>query len=478
MLPLPDFCDRLIIAGSLFLVLFCALAYGAVEPWAEATLEFSALVVFIAWVIKYKAERPKVFFLPPFFPALSSLIVLGGIQLIPVPPAVRSFLISVPVPHESAPLRQWLPLSSDWRATLFSLLLLLTFLALSIALSNQMITLARMRLLIYSLVFLGSFEALYGLAEYATGHQHIFWYRKIYNLEEPTGTFINHNHYAAFIGMILPLSIGLFIQRLEKWRSLASQRENSRYRIHFPKDLSILFVSIIAMLLALILSNSRGGILASFLSLAFLLFILVKKRAGIHHRHLAVVMGVSILLLFLIFNQVLIYRFSFSVRDAPERLQLWKDSFSIVRDAPWLGTGLGSYAHVIPQYRSHRDLVFVSGIPLPADVHFAHNDYLQLATEGGLVALALLVWAIANTATHLFRRLRQINRWDSQVTAYSLIAGLLMLLAHTLVDFNFHIPANALVFCVLLCLACNGTFKTEDSRTFSAPQLVDSQAKY
>jgi O-antigen ligase len=313
-------------------------------------------------------------------------------------------------------------------------------------------------------VILGSFEALYGLAEFATGHQHIFWYRKIYNLDEPTGTFINHNHYAALIGMILPVSIGLVVQRLGKWRSPAPQRINSGQQKHFPIGFLILLVSSTAMLLALILSNSRGGILASFLSLTALLFVLVRKRAGIHQRLLAMVMGISLILVVILFNQVLAYRFSFSVRDAPERLELWKNSFDIIRDAPWLGTGLGSYARVIPQYRSRQDLIFVSGIPLPAAVHFAHNDYLQLVTEGGVLALSLLVWAMVRTTAHLLRQLRQINRWEYQVTAYSLVAGLLMLLAHSLVDFNFHIPANALVFCILLCLASNGSFKAEDSQ--------------
>jgi O-antigen ligase len=461
----------LIIAGTLFLILFAPLSFGAVEPWAETTLEVSALAIFVAWFLKARAENQKII-LPPFGPALALLIVLGGIQLIPLPPAMRSFLVSTLSLNNLEASQRWLPLSSDWPATLFTMLFLSALLALSFAVSNQMITPARMHLLLYSLVLLGLFEALYGLAEFWTNHQHIFWYRKTYYREEPTGTFINHNHYAAFIGMILPLSIGLLIQRLKDWKDIHRQSENLGQRRNFSFNLPVLFISSISMLLALILSNSRGGILASFLSLAFLLFFLLKKRIGIHQRYLAVVLGIPILGALIIFNQVLIYRFSFSIRDAPERFELWKDSLDIIRDAPLLGTGLGSYARVIPKYRNHRDLIFVSGIPLPADVHFAHNDYVQLATEGGLMALCLLVWAISSTASALLRRFRQMDRWESQVTGYCLIAGLLMVLTHALVDFNFHIPAIALVFCILLCLACNGTLGTESARPFSKSPLA------
>jgi hypothetical protein len=61
------------------------------------------------------------------------------------------------------------------------------------------------------LVALGTFEALYGLVQYLTGWQRIFGYVKKYNLEEATGTYINRNHFAGFLEMVIPFGVALVL---------------------------------------------------------------------------------------------------------------------------------------------------------------------------------------------------------------------------------------------------------------------------
>ena len=146
-------------------------------------------------------------------------------------------------------------------------------------------------------------------------------------------------------------------------------------------------------------------------------------------------------------------RFSYAPRDAPERFELWQDSARIVRHYPFLGTGLGTYRDVLPNYRPQKDFFFVAGIPQPAAINYAHNDYLQLLTECGFVGFGLMVWALVATLRHLFSRFANHADWEVAAMGNSLTAGIVAFLLHSLVDFNMHIPANALMFCVLVSVA-------------------------
>ena len=146
-------------------------------------------------------------------------------------------------------------------------------------------------------------------------------------------------------------------------------------------------------------------------------------------------------------------RFSYAQRDAPERFELWQDSARIVRDYPLLGTGLGTYRDVLPNYRPQKDFFFVAGIPQPAAINYAHNDYLQLLTECGFVGFGLMAWALVATLRHLFSRFANHADWEVAAMGSSLLAGIVAFLLHSLVDFNMHIPANALMFCLLLSIA-------------------------
>jgi len=146
-------------------------------------------------------------------------------------------------------------------------------------------------------------------------------------------------------------------------------------------------------------------------------------------------------------------RFSYAQRDAPERFELWQDSARIVWDYPLLGAGLGTYRDVIPNYRPQKDFFFVAGIPQPAAINYAHNDYLQLLTECGFVGFGLMTWALVVTLRHLFSRFANHADWEVATLGSSLTAGIVAFLLHSLVDFNMHIPANALMLCLLVSVA-------------------------
>src|SRR4030095_7857285 len=296
------------------------------------------------------------------------------------------------------------------------------------------------------------------------GHQHIFWYQKIYYLEEVTGTYINHNHFAGLLGPLLLLGIGAFVVRFARfvagrsytfaedgrsvWKKVTATAQLIR---HLPASLALLLSAIALMAVALILSQSRGGVISCAVALGLQVVLLWKLRRGSTESLqalgvlalLAAIMGVGL-------APRILMRFSYAPRDAPERFELWQDSARIVRDYPLLGTGLGTYRDILPRYRPQKDFFFVAGIPQPAAINYAHNDYLQLLTECGFVGFGLMTWALVVTLRYLFSRFANHTDWEIATLGSSLTAGIVAFLLHSLVDFNMHIPANTLMFCLLV----------------------------
>ncbi len=127
-----------------------------------------------------------------------------------------------------------------------------------------------------------------------------------------------------------------------------------------------------------------------------------------------------------------------------ERVVLWEDSLGIVRDFPVLGVGLGCWPELFPHY--HRP-PWRSGRFLET-----HNDYLQLVAETGVVGFALFAWFFYNAAFRILTRMRTIAA-GAQATFAALVSGLTVMAVHECVDFNLQIPANALLFTVMLGLA-------------------------
>jgi O-antigen ligase len=111
---------------------------------------------------------------------------------------------------------------------------------------------------------------------------------------------------------------------------------------------------------------------------------------------------------------------------------------------PILGWGLGTFETIYPQFRSFYTNLLVDK---------AHNDYLQLVAETGLVGFAIMIWFLVST----FRRaVPKIRNWPSDVNgavALAAVIGIAGILVHSLVDFNLEIPANALLFYVLCAVA-------------------------
>ena len=462
-----DLWGQIVFLATLFVTVFSPLAYGAVEPWSGKVVGGCVCVIIFASLLWRFRQRAIPRTPLPFLFCAGLFFCLVLLQLLPISEPLRDFLSPattrnavIPSPSPGAGfvavLSRGVTISIHPSATGTAALALAGCLLFSIAIYATGMEPWKIKALLTTLIGLGTFEAAYGLIEYGAGTQRIFWLNKTYYLEEVTGTYINHNHFAGLMEMILPVAIGVFVLQFSG-RDEFHRESGRRWKVLPGSEFvgsTVLLLSILLMLTALVLSRSRGGLVSFMIALVSLAYLLIKASGRfprIVHANSIFVILLGLVILGL--GRDISTRFSYSVRDAPERFELWVDSLRIVRDFPWLGTGLGTYRDALVNYRPIKDVVVVAGIPQPARINFAHNDYLQFLVECGLLGFILLVWALTRTGVYLYAGIKALSDWELQVLGWGLVSGMLALLLHGFVDFNFHIPANALIFSLYAALA-------------------------
>jgi len=302
----------------------------------------------------------------------------------------------------------------------------------------------------YALVFSGLFQAIYATLMTSYGLEYgAFFHEKIHNRGLATGTFINRNHLAGYLEMCLSVGIGLLIAQLGQ----GSQDTNWRERfvgvlawILSPKML--LRLSLVFMVIALVMTRSRMGNTAFFASMTIAGIITLILSRHINR-------ATAILLVSLIVIDIFIVGAWFGIEKGAQRveqtsfstekrddvdiytLEYWQDYF-------WTGSGLGSFYTTFPRYQSPE----VDGF-----YDHAHNDYLEMATETGIIGLLLLGIAVLLTIGVVldaqYRRHDSLNRG----IAFAATMAITALLIHSTVDFNLQIPANGATFMLILALA-------------------------
>jgi len=268
-------------------------------------------------------------------------------------------------------------------------------------------------------------------------------------LEEATGTYINRNHFAGLLELTLPFVLASGFYSFQIWserrqagldRCASAERSSAGVRSIF-----YLFLTVI-MVVAIIFSRSRGGILAAVFSIVFIgLLAQVKVRQKVW------MLGIFLFLVCVVgyglwigLDPVLA---RFEQTREPGYLQLegrmatWKDALPLVRDYPVVGTGLGTFALGFRRYQTGLVSFFVD---------HAHNDYLEFAADTGLLGAALLLLPILYLLAKMIASFFNDTRRYRRAVTLGCIGSTLALLIHSVTDFNLQIPANALIFAVVL----------------------------
>lgn len=395
--------------GICSLLAFAVLTDGGVPGWSTAVLEIAAPVLFVFWGIAAVRQRqievrPNWLYLP----------VLGLI----------AFCLA----------QRFFGLSAYPYATKIELLKWIAYFALAFLAVEAFRTPAESKSFAVFLVSLGFLAALFAIAQHYTFNGKLYWFVPLPQSSEPFGPFVDRDHFAGFIELTAPFGLAMLFHG--RWRGEKAA-------------LVTLFTAV--PIAALALCGSRGGIVAFTFAILFL--ILVSQRRNIGIRQVFAPVSLIILCGALVFwfdASATMQRFgALTVSDISrdQRVSMDRDTLRIFLDHYSNGTGLGTLETVFPQYETN----YTGRV-----VDHAHNDYLELlagtGAAGGFLGLAFIVL--------LFRQgLANLNSCECQ-SDHAFYAGALAacsaLLVHSFVDFNLHVPANALLFLLLATLASAG----------------------
>jgi len=439
---------RLLEAGLIVAVCVAVLAFGGTVPSFFAITQVIIFGLGVVFLLTRQFSRDTSFHIPIACPLL--LVALVLLQLCPLPVSLAPMFGRV---RDELPSGSYFIISMERYQTVSHLLLLVTYLTaffLTLFLCRDRNAKKR---LVFALVSLGAFEALYGLIQYLTGWQQIFAYVKKYYLEEATGTYINRNHFAGFLEMIFPFVIVLAL----RWTYLLSKNTSGtagtfRKLVSRTELVSVVFWLFLAIVIlaALILSRSRMGIISALVSLVAILALAGTSTVGPRARAaVAAVFFLGVLgLVVWIGSDPVMSRFETLGQEynlsGQSRVSIWHDTLGLIRQHPFLGTGLGSF---FVAYTS------VQTAFLNLLVEHAHCDYLEVATElglpGAILVFGSIFWVLAQSA----RRYGKLEKRFDKAVSLACIGSIGAILVHSLADFNLYIPANALVFTMILAMA-------------------------
>jgi O-antigen ligase len=208
-------------------------------------------------------------------------------------------------------------------------------------------------------------------------------------------------------------------------------------------------LALVIMVIGLVLTHSRMGNTAFFISMMLtgMFYLLFVRR---------IMRGSLIFFASLLIIDLLVVGNFFGIEKVAERLQqtsvgseqrdeVARDTLVIVRDYPLTGTGAGSYYSTYPMYDTGK-----VGFSF---YRHAHNDYLEFASEFGLVAFTLLGFCVLVSLWQAVRAQLKRRSRLMQGMGFAATMAIVALLIHSTVDFNLQIPANAGTFMVILALA-------------------------
>ncbi len=375
--------------------------------------------------------------------ALLALLAVAAVQLVPLPlwlvrvlsparAALSGALEAFEAPARAATLSVAPAASWEWSITLLGLIV--TYL-----LVRQLVYRFEMRpwLVAAPLIAVATIESLLGLLQAASGATLIVG---------ATGSYANRNHFAGLLEMCLPFAVMGAAGLLGHGNVFA--------RRHTPLGPALgasgLLLCAAVMLLAVVSSLSRMGFIATLGGLAVMgSLALARGRGGARRWLPAVAMILAAVAAFVLLpTDQLIARFSDlsggEQVSANSRALIWADTVRLIGAYPLFGCGLGGYESALQPYKT---------VAPALTVDYAHNDYLQLLAELGILGFVPLMFLVVVIYARALRHSMRLVRGPDAYLAMAVAGGLTAIAIHSLADFNLYIPANAMAAVWLGALA-------------------------
>lgn len=388
------------------------LSFGAVEAWSLFVLQACTAIVVVLCSVHIFRSQDSVIRLSP------ALVPMAGIALIGI-------------------LQLTLGLTAYSYETKLGVMRFLCYGAIALAGLQLLHDTDRLRSFSHFTSIFGGLLAVFALLQDFSSNGKLYWVRTPRFGGYIFGPYVNHNHYAGMMELLFPFPLLMALR----------ERKHVGLRILYGFAAFIMLVSIV-------LSGSRGGMLAALLQLGLI--------AALNSRGEKRWMSSKPLIGFVIACAL----FAFWWADAKVmsrieslqshsdkgidvvRVQIVRDSVAMVKERPLLGFGVGNFANVYPKYRSFFDNRVVNQ---------AHNDYLQMLVETGILGFALtlaFIFLVVRGSLNMIQK----GLATQQSFAMAALASCTGIFAHSFTDFNLQVPANAAWFFLIATIASKTAF--------------------
>lgn len=287
---------------------------------------------------------------------------------------------------------------------------------------------------------------LFAQLQYLTSNSKFFWvYEHPYmNTDSyPLGCFTNRNHLAQFLVLGMAPAIWWIVRRMNQQELDRTERRGMPAAMH-GVAVSLLLACLGGLVLTVLMTLSRGGLMSIFLS-SFVVAILL-CRIGLASMKVGTAMIVvgGLACIFLSYSK---YETIFASRleQNTGRQEIWQANIQVAKDFPILGTGVGTHADA---YRLHIVTAEDDGL----EYSHAECGYLQIASETGLIGLSICLLMIFTSFWWCFAALRNSDTNASSCAA-AILASLVANVAHAAVDFFWYAPSCVILLIVQLACA-------------------------
>lgn len=454
--------------GLVYATLFTsALLFGAVETWAEAIVAVLVTAMAVCWVI---ATVPKGLSVPGARRLqwlVLAFVGLAAAQLVPLPIKVMNIVspqtaywhqASLDARSESGAAQvAAVPISLTPSASANELRRLILIAAVFLMVSTARWSRRTIERFLTAVGVFGGALALLAIAQSVSGTDRLYWVR------ETDGAFFgplaNANNYCACLNLCAGAALASLLIRVDRDRRQGRPSWSSAGTV-------VLIVAVALIVVSVLASRSRGGIVMMVVGAGLAGVLLASRgRTELQFKWLLIVgLAAAVGIAWLGWSPVEgeLETLDRELGEQGARLRLWRDCLAPVRDHWLLGTGLGSFEHIIPIYRTY-----------PVNVRNTHaeSNIVQLGVEAGGVGVLLGVGFIVSVALAW----RQIWRHHHNATTTFLLIGLAYALVtnvlHASIDVGMLISSNALLFAVF-CAIVPATATSRTPEASESPPLV------
>lgn len=271
-----------------------------------------------------------------------------------------------------------------------------------------------------------------------------------------SGTFVNSNSFAAYLGMGIVAAVALIFAPRPRPRLVPHGYEEVEGVIASITGFRLTLLAICLFLLSgILISASRAGFGSTLVGVGLAVGLLMRGRWRSRPELVRMLLAALVLVLVVgLFASGALISKSMKTHEGGNRLDIWLASLHALRESPWQGWGLGSFADIYTVLQP-------PALTLANDL--AHSTPLEILVElgvpGGLVAFALVLLPLAVSLRGALRAPRGLRYLSVAAVAMPVVPIL-----HSFIDFSLQMPAIAFAVSALLAIGWSRAFATQNGR--------------